>query len=92
MDESLGEVAEECAASLIDLLGVEPDVVGQPDQLLHQLGRLDDATGPGERRSLSFNAVVDALSDLGITHIDMPATPESVWAAIRNAETRMAAE
>ena len=39
-----------------------------------------------------INAVVDALSDLGITHIDMPVTPESVWAAIRNAETRMAAE
>ncbi|QCG98757.1 xanthine dehydrogenase family protein molybdopterin-binding subunit [Azospirillum sp. TSA2s] len=39
-----------------------------------------------------INAVVDALSELGITHIDMPATPESVWAAIRNAETRMAAE
>ena len=39
-----------------------------------------------------INAVVDALSDLGITHIDMPATPETVWAAIRAAETRMAAE
>lgn len=39
-----------------------------------------------------INAVVDALSDLGITHIDMPATPETVWAAIRRAETRMAAE
>lgn len=39
-----------------------------------------------------INAVVDALSNLGITHIDMPATPETVWAAIRRAETRMAAE
>ena len=25
-----------------------------------------------------MNAVVDALSPLGITHIDMPATPEKV--------------
>jgi carbon-monoxide dehydrogenase large subunit len=31
------------------------------------------------------NAVVDALSHLGIRHVDMPATPERVWAAIRTA-------
>ena len=29
-------------------------------------------------------AVVDALSDYGITHIDMPATPANIWAAIQN--------
>lgn len=28
------------------------------------------------------NAVIDALSMLGITHIDMPLTPETVWRAI----------
>jgi carbon-monoxide dehydrogenase large subunit len=32
-----------------------------------------------------MNAVVDALSDYGITHIDMPATPERVWRAIHGA-------
>ncbi len=32
-----------------------------------------------------MNAVVDALAPLGITHIDMPATPERVWQAIRAA-------
>ena len=32
-----------------------------------------------------MNAVVDALSEFGIKHIDMPATPERVWRAIRNA-------
>lgn len=31
------------------------------------------------------NAIVDALADLGVTHIDMPATPERVWQAIRAA-------
>ncbi len=31
------------------------------------------------------NAVVDALAPLGIEHIDMPATPERVWRAIRDA-------
>jgi aerobic carbon-monoxide dehydrogenase large subunit len=30
-------------------------------------------------------AVLDALSPLGIEHIDMPATPERVWQAIRAA-------
>ena len=28
------------------------------------------------------NAVVDALSHLGVRHVDMPATPERVWQAI----------
>jgi carbon-monoxide dehydrogenase large subunit len=32
-----------------------------------------------------MNALVDALSELGVRHIDMPATPERVWRAIRNA-------
>ncbi len=31
------------------------------------------------------NALVDALSELGIDHIDMPATPEKIWQAINNA-------
>jgi carbon-monoxide dehydrogenase large subunit len=31
------------------------------------------------------NAVVDAVSHLGIRHIDMPATPERVWMAINQA-------
>jgi carbon-monoxide dehydrogenase large subunit len=33
-----------------------------------------------------MNAVVDALSGLGIRHIDMPATPERVWSAIQEAK------
>ena len=32
-----------------------------------------------------INAIVDALAPLGITDIAMPATPERVWAAIREA-------
>jgi carbon-monoxide dehydrogenase large subunit len=31
------------------------------------------------------NAVVDALSHLGVRHVDMPCTPERVWAAIQDA-------
>ena len=32
-----------------------------------------------------MNAVVDALSEYGIRHIDMPATPYRVWQAIQAA-------
>ncbi len=32
-----------------------------------------------------INAVIDALSPFGVTHIDMPASPMRVWDAIQNA-------
>ncbi len=32
-----------------------------------------------------MNAVVDALSHLGVTDVERPATPERVWRAIRQA-------
>ena len=31
------------------------------------------------------NAIVDALAEFGVTHIEMPATPERVWRAIQDA-------
>jgi carbon-monoxide dehydrogenase large subunit len=34
-----------------------------------------------------MNAIVDALKVYGIRHIDMPATPQRVWAAIRQAHS-----
>jgi len=33
-----------------------------------------------------MNALMDALAPLGVRHIDMPATPETVWRAIRDAQ------
>ena len=32
-----------------------------------------------------MNAVVDALSEFGVTHIDMPVTPEKVWRVLNGA-------
>ena len=29
------------------------------------------------------NSVVDALSHLGVTHIDMPLTPEKIWKLVQ---------
>ncbi|HZP98108.1 MAG TPA: xanthine dehydrogenase family protein molybdopterin-binding subunit [Reyranella sp.] len=37
------------------------------------------------------NAVVDALAEFGVTHIDMPASPERVWQAIRRASSAKSA-
>jgi carbon-monoxide dehydrogenase large subunit len=32
-----------------------------------------------------MNAVMDALAPLGVTHLDMPASPHRVWSAIKAA-------
>ncbi len=49
------------------------------------------AKGIGEAATIGStpavqNAVVDALSALGIRHLDMPLTPDRVWRAVRDAE------
>ncbi|MDB5547940.1 MAG: carbon monoxide dehydrogenase [Tardiphaga sp.] len=36
--------------------------------------------------STVVNAVIDALSDYGIKHLDMPLTPERIWRAIQDAK------
>ncbi len=37
------------------------------------------------------NAVVDAVAELGIDHLDMPLTPELLWRAVRDAAAAKAA-
>ena len=39
-----------------------------------------------------INAIIDALQDLGITEVDMPATPETVWQLIQDHKGAVAAE
>jgi carbon-monoxide dehydrogenase large subunit len=48
------------------------------------------AKGIGEAATIGStpaiqNAVIDAVSHLGVRHIDMPCTPDRVWAAIEAA-------
>ena len=48
------------------------------------------AKGCGEAGAIGapaamMNAVMDALAPLGVTHLDMPASPHRVWSAIRQA-------
>jgi carbon-monoxide dehydrogenase large subunit len=54
---------------------------------------LTGVKGVGETGTIAssqavVNAVCDALAPLGITHIDMPLTPERVWRAIRQAQAQ----
>ncbi|MCB1414028.1 MAG: xanthine dehydrogenase family protein molybdopterin-binding subunit [Xanthobacteraceae bacterium] len=37
--------------------------------------------------STVVNAAIDALSEVGVSHVDMPLTPERVWRAIQDAHT-----
>jgi aerobic carbon-monoxide dehydrogenase large subunit len=51
--------------------------------------------GIGESGSIAappcmVHAVLDALSPLGITHLDMPLTPPRIWAAVQTARTGLA--
>jgi aerobic carbon-monoxide dehydrogenase large subunit len=40
--------------------------------------------------STIVNAVIDALSDHGVKHLDMPLTPEKIWRAIQDAKAKAA--
>ena len=53
--------------------------------------------GAGEAGSIGappavINAIIDALAHLGVSHIDMPATPLNVWNTIRAHSQKKAAE
>ena len=55
---------------------------------IHSLG----VKGYGEAGAIAtpaelINAFIDALSPLGVTNIDMPATPQKLWQAIQNEAT-----
>jgi carbon-monoxide dehydrogenase large subunit len=55
------------------------------------------AKGIGESATVGstpavHNAVVDALSHLGVRHIDIPCTPQAVWRAVHKARTGSLAE
>ena len=54
-----------------------------PTNLLGVKGAGEGATvgAPGA----VIHAILDALAPLGVTHIDMPATPARVWQAIQSA-------
>ena len=53
----------------------------------HPLGiRPGGEGGTTPALAVVINAVVDALLPFGVRHVEMPATPERVWQAIRAAQ------
>jgi aerobic carbon-monoxide dehydrogenase large subunit len=70
-----------------DMISVEVSNTETPTDL-NELG----AKGIGESGSIGStpavqSAVVDALSHLGVRHLDIPCTPERVWRAVQAART-----
>jgi aerobic carbon-monoxide dehydrogenase large subunit len=55
----------------------------------HPLGfRPGSEGGTTPALAVTINAIVDALAEFGITHVEMPATPSRIWQAIAVAKTR----
>jgi aerobic carbon-monoxide dehydrogenase large subunit len=55
----------------------------------HPIGAKGVGESPNVGSPAAFvNAVVDALSPLGVRHIEMPVTRDKVWRAIRDAEAK----
>jgi aerobic carbon-monoxide dehydrogenase large subunit len=80
-----GNLASYAMPTAADLPAFETERTQTPTPL-NPLG----AKGIGEAGTIGAtpavqNAVVDALAHLGVTHIDMPLTPERVWRAIEAA-------
>ena len=60
--------------------------IGETPSPLNPLGiRSGGEGGTTPALAVVVNAIVDALSEYGVTHIEMPATPERVWRAIKDA-------
>jgi carbon-monoxide dehydrogenase large subunit len=75
-----------CLPRAVDLPDIEVDLIEVPCET-NPLG----VKGAGEAGAVGsppalINAVVDALAGAGVRHIDMPATPETVWKALHEAK------
>ena len=81
-----GSFMDYCLARADDLpsFKVALNEVPTPGNTLGVKGGGEGGTTPA--LGVVINAIVDALSPYGVRHIDMPATPEKVWRAIRDAK------
>ncbi len=84
------------SGSLMDYL--VPRATNLPDCIVHFQGSATNANslgvkGAGQAGAIAapqtiVNAILNALSPLGVEHIDMPLTSETVWQAIQMAKMR----
>jgi carbon-monoxide dehydrogenase large subunit len=88
------DTAQPIAGSFMDYAMPRADCVPHFDcdlsevpSLTHPLGiRPAGEGGTTPALAVVINAVVDALAEFGVRHVEMPATPERVWRAIRAAQ------
>jgi aerobic carbon-monoxide dehydrogenase large subunit len=73
-------------ADLLPALDTEISEVPSTTNQLGMRGGSEGGITPG--LAAVANAIVDALMEFGVEHIDLRATPESVWNAIRMARRR----
>ena len=52
----------------------------------HPLGFRPKSEGEILALGVTINAIVDALAEFGVTHVEMPATPSQIWQAITAAK------
>lgn len=83
-----GNFADYAIISAAELPSFERVMMETPTHI-NELG----AKGIGESGTVGAtpavqNAVVDALAHLGVSHVDMPTTPERVWRAINDASAQ----
>ncbi len=82
-----GSLMDYCLPRADDLPAFQVTLVDDTHCKTNALG----VKGAGEIGAIAaapavMNAVIDALAPLGVRHLDMPATPERVWRAIKSAE------
>jgi aerobic carbon-monoxide dehydrogenase large subunit len=85
-----GETGQLLSGSLLDYAMLRADTLplfatelSEVPTPTHPLGiRPAGEGGTTPALGVVINAIVDALSEFGVTHIEMPATPERVWRAI----------
>ena len=88
-----GSFMDYCMPRADDIPPIELTMLEDTPCVTNEMG----VKGAGEAGAIGacpavINALVDALSPLGIRHIDMPATPLRVWQAMQDAERQQAAE
>jgi carbon-monoxide dehydrogenase large subunit len=84
--QALSATFMEYAIPRADMLPAFTTEISEVPSTSHPLGLRGGGEG-GTTPALGavVNAIVDALAELGVEHVEMPATPERVWSAIRAA-------
>jgi carbon-monoxide dehydrogenase large subunit len=95
-----GGTGQQLAGSFMDYAMPRADMlpfftgeISEIPSTTHPLGiRPAGEGGTTPALAVIINAVVDALAEFGVTHMEMPATPERIWRAIRGMPDRSRTE